>query len=61
MPQALTLCPVIRNYGIKLGAPYRASTSLHQNQALAVQACGASPVSGTCIVCVCVCVGGGGD
>ena len=28
MPQALTLSPVIRNYGINLGAPYRASTSL---------------------------------
>ena len=34
MPQALTLSPV-RNYGINLGAPYRASTSLHQNQAYA--------------------------
>ena len=35
MPQALTLSPLIRNYGINLGAPYRASTSLHQNQAKA--------------------------
>ena len=35
MPQALTPSPLIRNYGINLGAPYRASTSLHQNQALA--------------------------
>ena len=46
MLQALTLSPVVRNYGINLGALYRAS--------------GASPVSGTCIVCVCVCVCGGG-
>ena len=35
MPQALTLSPVIKNYGINLGAPYSASTSLHQNQAQA--------------------------
>ena len=35
MLQTLALSPVIRNYGINLGAPYRASTSLHQNQALA--------------------------
>ena len=29
MPQALTLSPVIRNYGINLDALYGASTSLH--------------------------------
>ena len=33
MPQALTLSPVIKKHGINLGVPYRASISLHQNQA----------------------------
>ena len=52
MPQALTLSPLIRNYGINLGAPYRASTSLHQLQG---QPC----VMNLHCVCVCVCGGGG--
>ena len=62
MPQALTLSPVIRNYGINLGAPYRASTSLHQNQALSRLSLRGQPsVRNLYCVCVCVCVGGGGE
>jgi len=57
MPQALTLSSVIRNYGINLGAPYRASTSLHQNQAYCKQIKLAGPA--LCqepVLCACVCV-----
>ena len=60
MPQALTLSPVIRNYGINLGAAYRAFTSLHQNQAYGEQIKLAGPAQ--CqepVLCVCVWGGGG--
>ena len=58
MPQALTLSPVIRKYGINLGAPYRPlSIRIRLKQ---IKLAG-PPLSGTCIVyvcvCVCVCVG----
>jgi len=65
MPQALTLSPGIRNYVINLGAPYRASTSLHhplirirlKHIKLVGPALCQEPV-----LCarVCVCGGGGG-
>jgi len=61
MPQALTLSPVIRNYGINLGAPYRVSTSLHQNQAYGEQIKLAGPAQyQEPVLCACVCVCGEG-
>ena len=61
MPQALTLSPVIRKYGINLGAPYRPlSIRIRLKQIkLAGPALCQEPVFFS-RVCVCVCVGGGG-
>ena len=61
MPQVKTLSPVIRNYGINLGAPYRVihlspSESGLSRLSLRDQPC----VRNLHCVCVCVCVGGGG-
>ena len=58
MPQALTLSPVIRKYGINLGAPYRPlSIRIRLKQIkLAGPALCQEPV-----LCTCVCVWGGGE
>ena len=63
MPQALTLSPGIRNYGINLDAPYRASTSLHHpsESGLNILSLWGQPcVRNLYCVRVCVCGGGGG-
>ena len=62
MPQALSLSPVIRNYGINLGAPCRAFTSLHQNQAYGEQIKLDGPAQ--CqepVLCGCMWGGGGSE
>ena len=51
MPQALTLSPVIRNYGFSLGAPSESGLS---RLSLRGQPCDRN------LYCVHVCVGGGG-
>ena len=61
MPQALTLSPVIRNYGINLGAPCRAFTPLHQNQALESRLSLRGQPSVRNLYCVGVCGEGGGS
>ena len=60
MPQALTLSPVIRNYGINLGAPYRASTSLHRTRLKQIKLEGPALCQEP-VLCVCVLEGGGGE
>ena len=64
MPQALTLSPVIRNYGINLGAPYglpplSIRIRLKQIKLVGPALC-QEPVLCAC-VCVCVCVGRGSE